>query len=302
MKMMRMARRFSLNRRSSWRDACEIDTDKNGTISRNESAKYIEKNAKLWAMLAVNLNLPEQKCRDIATEVAYKLAKKIGKNFQSCPTLDAIDQPDDDDVVLAEQNREPTLKEISRFLDFVQTPSGEQEFFHRTVFETYDRDGNGYLDNDELDGFLNVFYEAGSIFAGDARLPPSKFLLKMEVLVSLDTDGDGRLTFPELRSLISGGARSIPNLSNTNNNRSSNHHSFNNGIPKGSNHHSTNNNHSNSTHNNDNAKQQQRRRLSRSHSNRSNDNSVKQQRRRLSSHSNHSNDNNHTKQRRYSSR
>ena len=215
-------RRFSLSRCPSYRDACHIDKDGNGTISLDELATYMEKNARLWAMLAVNLGLPEQQCRDIATTVAYKLAKNIDKKtMRALPSMDEIDTNDfhashnsSSSSSLQEQDREPTLKEISRFLDFVKTPHGEQEFFHRTVFCTYDQDENGYLDADELDGFLDVFYEAGSIFAGDARLPPSKFLLKLEVLVSLDTDGDGRLTFPELRSLISGGAQSIPTGSN----------------------------------------------------------------------------------------
>lgn len=202
---VRVPRRFSftrpgslrdcLKRNESLRDAKKIDENKNGTISKQELAKYIETNAKLWAMLSVNLNLPEQKCRAIATDVAYLLAKQI--KSENVTQVDA-----------SEIQREPSVEELSGFLDFIKTPKGEHEFFHRTVFQAFDRDGNGYLDYDELDQFLDIFYKAGSIFAGDARLP-SKFQLKLEVLVQFDSNGDGRLDFQEIRSLISGGAQTL---------------------------------------------------------------------------------------------
>ena len=95
---------------------------------------------------------------------------------------------------------------VSHAADFLEKPNGQQEFFHRTVFATFDTDKSGYLENKELDQFLNVFYQAGSIFAGDVRLP-SKVKLKKAVMKQLDTNGDGKLDFAELRTLISGGAR-----------------------------------------------------------------------------------------------
>ena len=76
------------------------------------------------------------------------------------------------------------------------------EFFHRTVFQVFDQDGNGYLDLEEIDGFLNVFYEAGSVFAGDARLPPSKDDLKHKVVTELDANHDGKFEFEEIRPLL----------------------------------------------------------------------------------------------------
>lgn len=197
MNMMRIPRRFSMSRprRASLSAAESLDVNGDGTISRDELAKYIEKNAKLWAMLAVNLNLPDERCRDIATHVAFMLAKNIkSENIQ--------------DADASELDREPTVAELSDFLEMIKTPKGEQEFFHRTVFQAFDQDGNGTLDQEELDRFLDVFYEADSIFAGDARLP-SKFILKLKVLVELDKNGDGNLDFLEIRSLISGGAQSL---------------------------------------------------------------------------------------------
>ena len=173
-----------------------LDTNNDGTISREELSKFIEKNAKLYAMLGVNLNLPEDQCREIATEVAYQLAKrdKLESSLK--------------DYTPEERHREPTVKELQSFLDFVKEPQGEQEFFQRTVFEAFDADKNGYIDSDELDKFLDVFYEAGSIFAGDLRLP-KKSILKKRVMKDLDSNGDGRLEFHEIRSLISGGVGAL---------------------------------------------------------------------------------------------
>ena len=78
--------------------------------------------------------------------------------------------------------------------------------FHRAVFATFDEDGNSTLDAGELDKFLDTFYEAGSIFKGDARLPEKKEDLKKMVNEKLDADGDGKFSFEEIRSLISGSA------------------------------------------------------------------------------------------------
>lgn len=176
-------------------DAALIDEDSNGTISKEELHKYIEQNAKLWAMLSVSLNLPEDRCRDIATTVAFQFAKKKrGKLLE--------------DLTPTDFEREPTLKEVQRFLDHVKKPKGEQEFFHRTIFQAFDADDNGVLDQNEVDMFLNIFYEADSIFAGDARLP-DKEELKKRVWAEFDENGDGELNFYEIRTLMTGGAQSL---------------------------------------------------------------------------------------------
>jgi len=73
------------------------------------------------------------------------------------------------------------------------------------VFAAYDHDQNGFLDPHELDQFLDVFYKAGSIFKGDARLPSKEDLRKL-IYDKLDQDGDQKLTFEEIHSLISGSA------------------------------------------------------------------------------------------------
>lgn len=197
---MKYFNRFS--RRGSLREAARFDANNDGTISFKELQRYIQGNAKLWAMLAVNLNLPEADCREIATRVAFQLAKNLNKRERN-GTLPSSS---------CEEEREPTVYEIADLLDFLQTPTGAQEFFHRTVFAAFDADNNGYLDYDELDQFLDVFYAADSIFAGDARLPP-KFILKVQVLVEFDANQDGRLSFEEMRTLISGGAQCLQSSS-----------------------------------------------------------------------------------------
>ena len=87
---------------------------------------------------------------------------------------------------------------------FIKSPQGSLEFFQRTVFRAFDTDNNGVLDNSEMDAFVNLFYEANSIFRGDARLPENKDELKQMIREKFDINNDGVLTFEELRALIAG--------------------------------------------------------------------------------------------------
>jgi hypothetical protein len=112
--------------------------NKDKLLTKDELATYIESHAKLWAMLGVNLNLGEEGCQEIATHVAFVLAVK------------------------EEKQSSLTKEEFHKFREkYVVDPEGNQEFFHRTVFATFDKDNNGVLDAKELDHFLDIFYEAG---------------------------------------------------------------------------------------------------------------------------------------------
>jgi Ca2+-binding EF-hand superfamily protein len=175
-------------------EVLNVDTNNDGLISRDELSTFIARNEKLYLMLSVNLNIPEAKCRDIATEVAYQMSKRQKREMSLR------------DLSESTRLRNPTVQEFQDFLNFLDEPTGQQEFFHRTVVTTYDVDNSGYLESEELDKFLEVFYQAGSIFAGDVRLP-EKATLKKEVMKQLDINRDGKLQFSELRSLISGGAQ-----------------------------------------------------------------------------------------------
>ena len=64
-----------------------------------------------------------------------------------------------------ETRRDDVIFGVDRILAF------DRLFGNRDDFAAFDADDNGYLDYDELDQFLDVFYAADSIFAGDARLP-----------------------------------------------------------------------------------------------------------------------------------
>lgn len=168
----------------------DLDVNNDGKISKDEMMKFIERNAKLWAMLSVNCNIPEEKCRTIARDVAYQMAKNRNVSMR--------------DMSANDKKREPTVAEFEHFVaNIINQPKGQQEFFHRTVFAAFDANNNGYLETNEFDKFLDVFYEAGSIFAGDARLP-DKATLKATAMKELDKNGDGKLEFSELRPLLAG--------------------------------------------------------------------------------------------------
>ena len=48
-----------------------------------------------------------------------------------------------------------TQEQFSCFLtQYLASPAGQKEFFARTVFAAFDQDGNGELDEAELDQFL----------------------------------------------------------------------------------------------------------------------------------------------------
>mmetsp|Transcript_38861 Transcript_38861/g.67282 ORF Transcript_38861/g.67282 Transcript_38861/m.67282 type:complete len:217 (+) Transcript_38861:79-729(+) len=174
-------------------------------ITRNDINAYIEIHAELWAMLAVNLNKSEEFCKQTATEVAYDMAKtqtSPTNNIGSSPTLQApeVERRVDREGSFVTQNQFKSFRS-----EWVKNPYGQQEFFQRCVFAVFDVDQSKALDQDELSNFLDVFYEAGSIFAGDLRLP-DKTTLQQIVSDRLDKNHDSLLTFEELRGLISGTA------------------------------------------------------------------------------------------------
>jgi len=165
-----------------------LDKDGNGELTMNELAEWVKSNGQLWAMLAVNLNnLSEEKCQSIALGVIIELAS--GK-------VDGEKGMDS----------EITEKQLHDFrTKYLLDAKGNQEFFHRCVFKAFDEDGNQYLDEQEIDNFLNVFYESDSIFKGDARLPPRNELRKF-IYEKLDENNDKKLELKEIRSLITGSA------------------------------------------------------------------------------------------------
>lgn len=154
-------------------------------LHHEEMMSYIDQHAELWSMLAINLNIEEATCRDVAVKVAFNL-------------------------VVPGENPDETGMTASQFHTFrsnyVDNPHGSLEFFQRTVFAVYDIDNNGVLDSSELDAFIDIFYKADSIFSGDNRLPKNKQIFKQMIKERYDTNNDNLLSFDEIRIVISGKA------------------------------------------------------------------------------------------------
>ena len=164
----------------------EIHTGSREGITRDELAVYIEKHAELWAMLSVNLNISEDECKMIATEVAFQMSCRIDKNALK---------------------KRKSIMDVSEFHNFrkaiIDNPQGQVSFFHRTVFAAFDKDNSGTLNSEELNNFLELFYQADSIFAGDFRLPEKEELKKI-IYSKFDKNGDKLLTYDEMHDIISG--------------------------------------------------------------------------------------------------
>jgi Ca2+-binding EF-hand superfamily protein len=94
-------------------------------------------------------------------------------------------------------------------MKYILDPKGSLEFFHRTVYKAFDDDNNGVLDRNELDSFLDTFYQVDSIFAGDNRLPSKEELLQ-KLYTYIDNSSKEGLTFEEIQSLIAGKIDFLP--------------------------------------------------------------------------------------------
>jgi Ca2+-binding EF-hand superfamily protein len=155
-------------------------------VSHSEIREYVETNPFLWAMLGVNIGIPEERCIEVASRVVIELASGMQGEEAKKANI--------------------TKHQFQLFQKkYVDDPKGSQEFFHRSVYDAFDLDGNGVLDKQETDKFLDTFYMTGSIFEGDDRLPEKEELKKL-ILEKLDVNGDGEFSFDEIRSLISGSA------------------------------------------------------------------------------------------------
>jgi curved DNA-binding protein CbpA/Ca2+-binding EF-hand superfamily protein len=166
----------------------KLDINNDKSLSKDELSKYIGTHAELWTVLGVQLNLPVKKCMELATDVAFALA-----------TGEGITKPVGNEY---RKHRDITEEEFKVFhKNYVLEAKGSHEFFLRTIFAAFDLNGDGVLDRPEFYKFLDVFYEAGSVFKGKMKLPEKKDLMNI-VGARLDTNKDGLLTFEEIRSLL----------------------------------------------------------------------------------------------------
>jgi len=151
-----------------------------GPISRQQLKSIIEKQPELWAMAQVNTGASAAEAQDAVLRVVLRRYDLDSDGVLSRKELYAF-------------KRDASLKNARSNLDF----------FHEVLFAIFDTTQTGQLDEGEFDAFLDVFYEQGSIFAGDGRLPP-KEELKMRAYKELDQDGDGMLTVDDLKPLMLG--------------------------------------------------------------------------------------------------
>jgi len=156
----------------------KLDVNKDKSLSKNELSVYIASHSDLWKMLEDKWNVSVQECIQIATNVAFQLA--IGEGLSQ---------------------RELTEAEFTQFhKKYVLDDQGSREFFLRTLFGAFDTNGDGVLQREELDHFLDIFYEA-KVFRGKSELPPKEELEGI-VMGRLDKNRDGVLSFDEVRDLL----------------------------------------------------------------------------------------------------
>jgi len=185
-----------------------IGSGRKRRMSVDDFEAFLEQNAQLWAMLGVNLGLEEDRCKQIASTVAMQLYGRVSADV-AAPAPAAAAAADVRRSSVVAFGYSMSREDFRKFYkQIVSDPKGQQHFFHQCVFAAYDTDGNGVLDCEELDSFLDVFYQAGSIFAGDKRLPDKASLRKL-IYSKLDQDGDQMLSFDEIQSLISGSAGQV---------------------------------------------------------------------------------------------
>ena len=111
----------------------------NSSVSKDEVEEYIETHASLWAMLSVNLGIGEEECKLIAWQVIIDIGTD-GRGLKERDGRQAL-----------------TSAEWRSTKDYLSDPKGALDFFHRTVFGSFDSDKNGVLDRGELDKFLNIY-------------------------------------------------------------------------------------------------------------------------------------------------
>ena len=91
-------------------------------------------------------------------------------------------------------------------MQWVDDPKGNQQFVMHTVFSSQDKDRNGYLDAEELDGLANLFFDGSWLSPGDPRMKhfKDKEHFKKVITEKCDTNKDGKFSYEEIVGVISG--------------------------------------------------------------------------------------------------
>jgi len=176
----------------------DTDTNNDKSLSKVELSKFVESNTELWQVLGTNLGLDVKTCIRVATEVAFRLAKGTmdEESSSSSSGLFRKKKVDTNQYELSEDEFKTFYKK------YVVSQKGSYEFFLRTMFAHYDRNGDGVLQRDEFDHFLDLFYRGSQKYKGKMANMPSKQNLLRIAEARLDKNKDGVLSFAEVRDLL----------------------------------------------------------------------------------------------------
>mmetsp|Transcript_26944 Transcript_26944/g.65433 ORF Transcript_26944/g.65433 Transcript_26944/m.65433 type:complete len:450 (+) Transcript_26944:43-1392(+) len=175
----------------------DIDLNGDKVLSRQELRNYVESNQTLYAVLGKSLNLHPQQSIDIATDVAFSLAKWDGKDEDAAMASYFLAQKKRKD---GKMNMDMTKDEFKQFYkNYVQSQKGSYDFFLRTMFAAYDLNGDGKLQRKEFENFLEIFYHAN--YQGKMAMPNKPELLRV-AHARLDKNKDGIMSFSEVRDLL----------------------------------------------------------------------------------------------------
>ncbi|CAJ1959515.1 unnamed protein product [Cylindrotheca closterium] len=177
----------------------KLDLNGDQALSKDELRKFIESNEELWAVLGTKLNLKRETCIRIATEVAFSLAK-AGDEEPSSTLIKKHRKSSSNIEVNSYELSEAEFKAF--YKNYVLSQKGSYEFFLRTIFAFYDINGDGVLQRDEFENFLDLFYKTKETYKHKMNAMPSKQKLIRIAEARLDKNKDGELSFEEVRDML----------------------------------------------------------------------------------------------------
>ena len=173
----------------------KYDKDQDGKMDKDELKKYVVEynNGQLWQTVQLNLGLTEYEAQDCATLVAWQLSGGFN-------------------IATGQDNGGISMGAFTKFkTEYVEDPAGNQKFMLHTVFSSQDKDGNGYIDAEELDGLATKFFDGSWLKEGDPRMKNFKDKEHFKRLIheNCDEDKDGKFSFEEMVGVISGRANLV---------------------------------------------------------------------------------------------
>merc|ERR1712166_1386958 len=136
----------------------------------------------LYETVQLNLSIEAEHAKDIAAYVAFSLAGGEGSGTITKEQFDGFKKK------------------------WVDNPKGNQQFVMHTVFSSQDKDRNGYLDAEELDGLANLFFDGSWLSADDPRMKQFKDKEHFKKLITekCDANMDGKFSYEEIVGVLSG--------------------------------------------------------------------------------------------------